>query len=178
MRRTINVLLLITGICLIISSCVSGPLKDTYVWESAGGKRPFEVSIKLEPVDGKVEVTFLQRGEGLFILLTSQKIYRTMRYRFVGSIAIAQDTVCVDLIGIDGSRAISEALGCALSEIPVEITGESFVLEISHKHKKDTYSIVLDDGKYLYKPSTGEISEIRDYLDDLPDDGTAVIQKI
>jgi hypothetical protein len=178
MRRSVNILLLLTGTCVVIASCFREPLPDSFVWEAAGEKRAYDVSLKLEPIDSPVELTFLQRGERLFVLLTSKKIYRTMRYHFVGRVSVSQDTVYLDLIGIDGSRAISEALGCALSEIPFDVTGKSFVLEISHKRKKDIYSIILDDGKYRYTPRAGEMSEIRDYLDDAPGDGKAEIQKI
>jgi hypothetical protein len=111
-------------------------LPYTYVWESAGEKRAYDTSIELEPIDSQVEFTFLQRGEGFFILMTSKKVYRTMRYRFVAHIAVTQDTICVDLIGIDGARAISEALGCALSEIPFDIQGTSFVLETHSKVRR------------------------------------------
>jgi hypothetical protein len=178
MRRALTILLLLTGTCVIITSCSREPLPDLFVWEAAGEKRAYDVSLNLEPIVGPVKLTFLQRGERLFVLLTSKKIYRTIRYRFVGRISISQDSVYLDLIGIDGSRAISEALGCALSEVPFEVTGKSFVIEVSHKRKKDIYSIILEDGKYRYAPRAGAMSEIRDYLDDAPGDGKAEIQKI
>ncbi len=101
-----------------------------------------------------------------------------MTYSFAATVEASEGGIDLEVWGVDGSEAISDALGCASSEIPLPGSARAFELRVTFGSQTDRYRIELTEGGYTYSPKNGAISEINDYLDDAPADGAARIQRL